>query len=177
MNTDYNQQAIDFLAKTGTTFKAEFLKHDKHFDDDKETRDIYKITLERGSRKYSFNFGQSLNDSGFYYTKGKQKIELERKLLNLRAGEVIRFIKKHDWDFLNNGKSDKIHWPVVPSEYDVLACITKHDPGTFENFCSEFGYETDSKKAEKTYKAVLDEYKNVAMLYSDDEIEELAEIS
>src|SRR6185312_12921531 len=27
-----------------------------------------------------------------------------------------------------------------PTAYDVLACITKYDPGTFSNFCSDFGY-------------------------------------
>ena len=63
-----------------------------------------------------------------------------------------------------------------PSSYDILACLTTYDPDTFENFCSEFDYDTDSKKAEKTYNAVLDEWKNIQALFTDKEIEQLAEI-
>lgn len=65
---------------------------------------------------------------------------------------------------------------VAPSAYDVLACLTKYEPGTFEDFCSEFGYDTDSKRAEKTYNAVRDEYLNVSRLFNEDEMEMLREI-
>ncbi len=46
----YTEQADQFLKDTETEFKAEFVKHGIHFDEDKETRDIYKITLTRESR-------------------------------------------------------------------------------------------------------------------------------
>ena len=32
-----------------------------------------------------------------------------------------------------------------PTAYDVLAYLTKYDPGTFENFCGDFGYDTERK--------------------------------
>lgn len=174
---EYTQQAKDFLNQTNTTFNAEFLKHGKHFADDKDNRDIYKITLKRGARVFSFNFGQSINNSGFYYTKGVQKTDLDRKYLK-EPKNLGRFIKQTlDFSFLNNGKSDVIHYPKEPTEYDVLACLTKYEVGTLEDFCAEFGYDTDSKKAEVIYKAVLNEYQNVAMLWNDEEIELLSEIN
>ena len=40
------------------------------------------------------------------------------------------------------------------SAYDVLACLEWNLPESFEDFCSEFGYDTDSRKAEATFKAV-----------------------
>ena len=129
---DYNKQAEKFLEETETTFKAEFRKFGRHFDDDTESRDIYKITLTRGERIYKFNFGQSVA----------------------------------------NSRTDK----SKPSTYDVLSCLTKNEVGTFEDFCGVYGYEEDSRKAEKTYKAVLDEWQNIKMLYSDSEIDKLAEI-
>ena len=46
-----------------------------------------------------------------------------------------------------------------------MSCITKADPGTFEDFCSEFGYDTDSRQAEKTYKAVKREWEKVARVF------------
>lgn len=64
-----------------------------------------------------------------------------------------------------------------PTAYDIFACLTKYDPGNFENFCADYGYDTDSRKAEKTYNAVVNEYNNLKMLYNDKELELLAEIS
>ena len=67
--TDYNKQANDFLHKTDSVFKAELIKNDFHFDGDEQKRDIYKITLSRGVREYTFDFGQSINDSKHYIDK------------------------------------------------------------------------------------------------------------
>lgn len=63
-----------------------------------------------------------------------------------------------------------------PDLYSVLACLTKYDPGTFENFCGDFGYNTDSRNAEKTYKAVCKEFAAVERLFSDI-LPELSEIN
>lgn len=171
----YDEQAKDFLKSTNTTFKADFLKNDFYFDGDKETRDIYKIILKRGNRKYVFNFGQSINDSGFFYTKGVQKIDINRKHLNKSDEHIVKII--NDYNFLNNGKSDVIIKPTRPTPYNVLSCLTKYNPETFENFCDEYGYDEDSIKAKKVYDSVVDEYRNVIMLWNDSEIEQLAEIN
>ena len=69
-----------------------------------------------------------------------------------------------------------------PEMYSVLACLTKYDAGSFEDFCSEFGYEqfsicgrknTDSLR---TYKAVCREFAAVERLFCDC-MEELQEIN
>jgi hypothetical protein len=178
MKTDYQKQADDFLTRTNTSFQATFLRHDKHFTDDKDTRDIYRITLKRGGRGYAFNFGQSINCSGQYkvvsgctlladagYHKG-QGLSLSeyKKALIVCSNNPGGLIVKNE-NFFSE-----------PTAYDVLACLTKYDPGDFENFCSDYGYDTDSRKAEKIYKSVLDEWHNVAMLWNDEELELLREI-
>lgn len=67
-----------------------------------------------------------------------------------------------------------------PTAYDILACLTKYDVGSFEDFCSEFGYDFDSKKEEKKalklYNAMCKEYEGISKLYNDDEMEKLREI-
>lgn len=70
-----------------------------------------------------------------------------------------------------------------PSVYDVLACLTKYNAGSFDDFCSEFGYEQydeetgrTNKQTERTYKAVCKEFAAVERLFSDC-MEELQEIN
>jgi hypothetical protein len=63
----------------------------------------------------------------------------------------------------------------APTLYDVLACVQKYDVGTFDDFCSEYGYE-HSKDAEKTYKAVCKEYNAIERLFTSDELQILQEI-
>lgn len=150
--SNYEKQAQDFLDKTQTTFKAEYIKTGFHFDGDKEERDIYKITLQRGNRKMVFNFGQSIVNSSIFqpqtdYSKG---VNAQRILLKM-------------------GKT--------PTPYDILACLQKYEVGSFENFCDEFGYNVDSIKAEKTYNAVVKEWQEVQKLWSDGEIALLQEIN
>lgn len=66
-----------------------------------------------------------------------------------------------------------------PSPYSVLACLTKYDPGTFEDFASEYGYDLDSYKARvNIYPAVCKEWENVKRLFdtNDGALEALQEI-
>jgi len=166
--TDYQQQATDFLEATQTTFKATFLKNGKHFADDKESRDIYEIELKRGNRSYKFNFGQSLSKStklvdklnGNEFTMNGSSLKGNRRIVDMKFAT----------DYCKRVKG------TPPTSYNILACLTKYEPGTFEDFCGEFGYDTDSKKAEKTYNAVKDEWLNVSRLFTDAEIELLQEI-
>ena len=59
-NTDYEKQANDFLSKTNTKIKVEYLKYDKHFANDKEKRHIFKVIIKRDKKQFSLNFGQGL---------------------------------------------------------------------------------------------------------------------
>ena len=63
-----------------------------------------------------------------------------------------------------------------PSAYDVLACLTKYEPSSFKYFCNEFGYDSDSIKALKTYKAVIKEWEGLNRIFDCMQIEKLREI-
>jgi hypothetical protein len=75
------------------------------------------------------------------------------------------------WNSFNDAQDN-----LVPVAYDVLSCIEKSDPGTFENFCGDFGYDTDSRKAEKTYNLVCESWKKISVFFTETELEELQEI-
>ncbi len=180
--SEYDTQAEQFLKETDTEFKAEFLKNGFHFQDDKETRDIYLITLKRGEREFKFNFGQSLNCSIKFkiiqgYLNNEIKAKMEERGLNTKGLNNIKELNQSRSFFIRCGK----YWEEnkefeIPTAYDVLVSLTSYEVGSFEDFCGEFGYDTDSRKAEKTYKAVLEEWKNIKILYSDKEILKLQEI-
>ena len=62
-----------------------------------------------------------------------------------------------------------------PTAYDVLACLTKYDPGNFGDFCRDFGYDEDSRTAERIYRGVQKEWDKVSKMFGD-VIEQLQEI-
>lgn len=68
----------------------------------------------------------------------------------------------------------------TPTMYDVLACLQKYDVGSFDDFCSEFGYNDlplgDYKAIKKTYKAVVKEFEAVQRLFGDvmDELQDFS---
>jgi hypothetical protein len=53
----------------------------------------------------------------------------------------------------------KANEPIVPDSLDVLSCLVSEsdaiDSPTFEDWAGNFGYDTDSRKAESTYRACL----------------------
>ena len=172
MKTNYEQQANDFLSKTNTSIKIEFLKYDFHFIGDKEKRDIYTVEIERGSRKFTFNFGNSVHHSGEYIGyKNMCTNEFGKHLFTKYEFEKTLRLRAKYFGIEKNPNFE------VPSNYSILACLQKYDVGTLEDFCSDFGYDEDSKKAEKIYNAVCKEYENVCKIWSDEEIELLQEIN
>jgi hypothetical protein len=146
---DYEKQGTDFLEKHGVKMTVKLLYNGPYFDDEKENRDIYQITLERSGKKpWSFRFGQSLNNSRQERRTHEGWEERRKREAKVKA----------------------------PSAYDVLSVLEKYDPGTFSEFCAEFGYDTDSRKAEKVYFAIQEEYSNLRQMFSGAEINAMAEI-
>lgn len=60
-----------------------------------------------------------------------------------------------------------------PTMYDVLSCLQKYEVGTFDDFCSAYGYNNDSIKAHKTYLAVDREYKNMLRVFGSELLEQM----
>jgi len=86
--------------------------------------------------------------------------------------------KLHRYRFtFGQSLKDSNNGNTPPTAYDVLASLTKYEVGDFGDFCSAYGYDIDSRKAYKTYKAVLKEWKNVDRLFSSEQIELLQEIN
>jgi hypothetical protein len=157
-NIDYEKQGNDFLTATNTELKIEYIGKRKHFPDDREERDCYNVTLSRDNRSYSFVFGDSIANT-------EKREVAKRPFQPYDYSRTMREWKKAKAEYKE------------PRAYDILSCLTKYDPGTFSDFCSEYGYDNDSIRAKNTYEAVRDEYLNLAKLYNNAEMEKMAEIA
>lgn len=173
--TEYDQQALDFLESTGTTFEIEYQYTGPYFAGDTVNRDVYRFTLKNSKGEYSANFGDSIHNT-------------ERRTFANRpysayndTGEVLKLGFKLVYE---RPRADQMkYWRnYKPSAYDVLAGLQGYEPpATFEDFCSEYGYDdqplASCPDVMKIYRAVQTEYRALRKMYSDDELEQLAEIA
>lgn len=99
---------------------------------------------------------------------------------NTDTDEVMRVTF---WDSIYNTTHN-----ITPTCYDILACLAKYDPGDYEDFCSEFGYETVTENqfgrltrnsnAYNIWEACCREWEKVKRVFDEGEIlEELREIN
>jgi len=166
MNTiDYSKQAQDILTKHNITFSAVLVGDDcPAFCEDAEAgRDMDKVNV----------FPRRTHIHGKHYRctfTAKDRAPLYMDFWNSYADEA-----HNAKDIFARPKNDRKK--RVPTPYDVLACITKSDPGSFENFCGDFGYDSDSRKAESVYRAVVAEWQRVAKFFTAEELAELQEVA
>lgn len=116
---------------------------------------IKKYNAEKSKWEHVFNTSK-------FQTENYVRTAIERAIKRLQSETKTVYL---------NQKREIIN----PSMYSVLTCLTKYDPGTFEDFCMDFGYDSDSISALRTYKAVCKEWKGVENLFSDvlDELQEI----
>jgi len=175
--TDYEKQAEDFLSRHSLTFAAVLVGSDcpKFCEDAAKGKDMdktsvyprkshihgkhYRCTILRRKASASavvFDFWNSYADEEFNALGDK----------HYRNGET-------PFKFGLKGKAAM----KTPTAYDLLACVEKSDPGTFDDFCGNFVYDSDSRKAFDVYLAVQEEYRKITRFLTPEEIEEMQEIS
>jgi len=166
---EYDKQAQDFASKHRVTMQAEYLGHFPRLGEYAVAQ--FNITLHReGKNDYTFQYSDSLQSSWRYENREKRE-----------KGKGMPPRLKQEY-YPTNGGEQKIGFNLLvpvrpkPSLYDILTCLTKSDPGTFEDFCSEYGYSDDSRKALDLYFAVQKEWLACNNMFHDC-LEELQEIN
>lgn len=122
----------------------------------------YDKAVNLVAKKFNITLKVISSHYGFMQWDNKTKREVFK--LQLRRGR-----KSYTFEFgqsISKGSEE-------PNLYDVLTCLQKYDVGTFEDFCGDFGYDLDSRTAEKTYKAVVKEFEAMERLFSSEELEVL----
>ena len=103
-----------------------------------------------------------------HFIDDKEKRHVFKCKLTNKDGEEYEF---EFGQSLSNGSAE-------PDMYDILSCLTKSDPCTYEDFCSESGYDGGEYSLE-VYSRVCDEWEAVLRLFGPEDgkcFEELCEI-
>lgn len=167
---EYTKQALDFLEKTNATCKIEFGGCAVNYDwKEKDCRNFYNVTLSTTRGTMNFVFWDSI------YNTELSKMTVEEYAKKRFKREYCYLTGSDKARARNELKEKKVS--AIPTAYDVLTCLQRYDPGTFEEFCSEFGYDEDSKTADKIYIAVIREYKQLERIFTPEQMKELQEIN
>lgn len=169
--SEYVKQAEEFLRKAAATMEFYFAGYvvPPLWGEKEKPHASYRVMITTPRGSYTLDFYDSLAHTEILqitpedYAKKKFGCRFEYCSYNERR-TVRRELKE---------KQAK----AKPTCYDVLACMTHYDPGSFQNFCDEFGYSNDSIRALKTYLAVQDEWENLRRIFTSEQLEELAEIN
>ena len=104
--------------------------------------------------------------------RNKYRVGIHRPLKSGYDGTPRR-IGFNFWGSINDAEKG-----IHPSSYNVLACISGdvYCPDTFEEFCSEYGYDEDSRKAWKIFKKAGRFAEKLRLFFSEQELEKLQEI-
>lgn len=165
----YVKQAQNFLKRAGATMEIKFIGRSINRNWDDNVRNFYVFTIETPRGEMRGEFWDSIyNTEISSMTKEDYaKRRFKREYQYLTSNEQLTTRKELAWK----------QQQTVPTEYDILACLTKDDPGVFSDFCLEYGYSDDSIKAQNIYFAVQKEWSDLRRIFTNEQLEELAEIS
>lgn len=169
MKNEYTEQAENFLRDAGATMKIELQGCAINtMWKEKESRNLYAVTITTPRGSYTFDFWDSLRNTETTQMTAEQ---YARKYLH-RLWQDMTYTEK------NKARAEfaKKQKEARPDCYDVLACLTKYAPGTFEDFCGEYGYDEDSRTAERIYIAAQSEFANLKRIFDHEQMEAMQEI-
>lgn len=183
--SEYEKQASDLLESFGVKFEVRHVgsacppfcpDRDDMTEAGKFPRrkhihgDQHLCTLSRPGKIATFDFWNSYRDQEIAY-------HLKERHSGWAASPWGRGNKHDPWGegraMINFAKT----FSPLPTAYSLLAYLQKYDPGTFKDFCADFGYSDDSIKALGAYQAVQDEFEKVRRFFTASELEQIQEIS
>ena len=167
---DYQKQAKDFLEACNATMEIQFVGKEipAHWQGETKPHNKYQFTITTPKGKYTSYFWDSLRNTEISEMSVQRYAEKKYKIhwYDVSAFEKGKAIRE-----LGTLKSE-----AKPTEYDILACMEKYSYDSFNDFCAEFGYSTDSISARETYIACGEEYAGLCRIFTPEQMEMLREI-
>lgn len=141
-----------YLSEIGVTLKAKHSRLVTRESDGSAVKwphDEWDVTVLYQGRKHSDTFKQ-----GIGHRKPVHWVKVTGIGRNNRYDERRHCYYRDDVDMAESGASI----PKPPTAGDVVACLVsdaQSAESTFEEWCSDLGYDSDSRKAFDTYQACL----------------------
>lgn len=165
--TEYEAQAKQFLADCNATMEIKFIGREipTHWFGETKPRNKYQFTITTPKGKYTSYFWDSLHNtemstiSEITYAQQKYKASYDC----LRSHEKAKA----------RAELAKLKAKAKPTEYDILACVEKYGYYSFNDFCAEFGYSTDSISAKEIFLACGEEYTGFRRIFTKEQMEKL----
>ena len=169
--TEYEAQAKQFLEDCNATMEIKFIgKEVPHYWlGETKPHNKYQFTIKTPKGKYTSYFWDSLRNT---------------EVSEMTADSLARKKYKAHYDVLRSHERTNvlrelrsIKANAIPTEYDILACVEKYGYDSFSDFCSEFGYSTDSISARETFLACGEEYAGLRRIFTEEQMEMLRGIN
>lgn len=192
---EYESRALAFLSRNGIQFSVKLVGKDcPSFCADKDDPKLvgqqlsfprkshlhgyhYLATFRRSAKVLTIDFWNSFHDEEYNWLCEQHELSsiAVDKLFRSYGFRSIGSLWVRPKVVSSAGKF--IPKPKqVPTAYDVLACVQKSNPGTFDSFCGDFGYDHDSRRVEASWRGCCDEWNRMSEFFATGELVELQEI-
>lgn len=169
---EYHKQADDLLASFGVTFKVMLIGSDCPPFCDDAIRKVDMDAVDTYPRKTHFH-GKHYRCT---FSRGEHSFSVD--YWNSYADEEL--LKLGSRDFRDGVSALPFNHRTPRPKVTAYAVITRleRDPAdSFEDWCNDYGYDTDSRRAESIYQACQKQWREVVGFFTPEEIEKLREIS
>lgn len=174
----------EFITRHGITMTAENVAKNPHREEEEPEKgrkpveySHWRCTFTRGQGKHAptletyFSMGSGLHNADYRLKAAAQAINADATLTDavkvarirkLRCRECDAQSGKIEWYARGNVPPKGQHAGVPPTCSDVLDCLASDasmvdNARHFEDFASDLGYDTDSRKAERIYHACMEQ--------------------
>ena len=167
---EYLSQAKQFLTDCNATMEINLVGKEvpAHWQGETKPHNKYQFTIATPKGKYTSYFWDSL------YNTEVSEMTADNLACKRRGIHYDGLTMYERAKILKELKSLKAK--AKPTEYDILACVEKHSYDSFSDFCSEFGYSTDSISAREIFLACGEEYAGLRRIFTEEQMGKLREI-
>jgi hypothetical protein len=149
------------LTDMGVVLTSTLVRDEFNGRTNRNGQSVWAVTIVRNGESFQTEYSM-----GAAYRHYRNNRPIQIKHYNLTV---------YDCDRYNQTKPDN------PSLDDVLHCFVMDAQGvgdgqTFEDWAADYGYEVDSREAEKSFNACRDSYFAMIRLFGSDGFEELCEL-
>lgn len=154
-------------------YRAEFVPQSKSRNaGDKSPSLNWRVTFSRNGRTLETDYMQGIGHLPGY-DHSRKDVDYRRYITHVvETGNALPPLR-------DPGKVSRSHHVDTPTLADVLHCLLIDaeaiDTGSFEEWAENYGYDTDSRKAEGIYRACLEIGLNLCAILGDELISKLRE--